>query len=98
MRAALAVFLVLATVGGGFFTYYYVKFGRMIDQRFKVPVYGNSVRIYAIARPVQLSEKIEAIELPVQLRRAGYNQKGKSTMDSDGRLEGGRACRPGHEL
>ena len=62
LRAALVVFLVLITVGGGFFTYYYVKFGRMIDQRFKGPVFGNSARIYAVARPVQVGEKIEANE------------------------------------
>jgi hypothetical protein len=35
LKAALIVFLALATASGGFFTYYYVKFGRMIDQRFK---------------------------------------------------------------
>ncbi len=82
LRAALVVFLVLATVGGAFFTYYYVKFGRMIDQRFKGPVFGNSARIYAVARPVQVGEKIEARQIAVQLRRAGYDQNGKSPMGS----------------
>ncbi len=70
------VFLVLATTGGAFFTYYYVKFGRMIDQRFKGPVFGNSARIYAIARPVEVGEQIEAKEIAAQLRRAGYSDQG----------------------
>ena len=97
LRAALVVFLVLATVGGGFFTYYYVKFGRMIDQRFKGPVFGNSARIYAVARPVQVGEKIEAKDIALQLRRAGYDQGGKSPMGSYRLFEGGVEIKPGSD-
>ena len=96
LRAALVVFLVVATTGGAFFTYYYVKFGRMIDQRFKGPVFGNSARIYAIAHPVQVGEKIEAKEIATQLRRAGYTeQDGKSPMGSYRLFEGGIEIKPG---
>jgi penicillin-binding protein 1B len=92
LRAALVVFLILATAGGTFLTYYYVKFGRVIDQRFKGPVFGNSARIYAIAHPVQVGEKIEAKEIATQLRRAGYSeQDSKSPMGSFRLFEGGRA-------
>ena len=97
LRAALVVFLVLATVGGAFFTYYYVKFGRMIDQRFKGPVFGNSARIYAVARPVQVGEPIEAKEIALQLRRAGYDQSGKSPMGSYRLFEGGIEIKPGSD-
>ena len=85
------------TVGGAFFTYYYVKFGRMIDQRFKGPVFGNSARIYAVARPVQVGEKIEAKEIALQLRRAGYDQNGKSPMGSYRLFEGGIEIKPGSD-
>ena len=54
LQAALVIFLVLGTATGAFFTYYYVKFGRMIDQRFKGPVFGNSARLYATARVVRV--------------------------------------------
>ena len=82
--------------GRGFFTYYYVKFGRMIDQRFKGPVFGNSARIYAIAQPVQVGEKIEPKEIATQLRRAGYSeQDGKSPMGSYRLFEGGIEIKPG---
>ncbi len=57
LQAALIVFIVLATITGGIFTYYYVTFGRMIDQRFKGPVFGNSARIYAIPHAVQVGGK-----------------------------------------
>jgi len=90
------VFLILATAGGSFLTYYYVKFGRMIDQRFKGPVFGNSARIYAIAHPVQVGEKIEAKEIATQLRRAGYTeQDSKSPMGSFRLFEGGIEIKPG---
>ena len=96
LQAALVIFLVLATTGGVFLTYYYVKFGRMIDQRFKGPVFGNSARIYAISRPVQLGEKIEPKEIAVQLRRAGYSDSdGKSPMGSYRLFEGGIEIKPG---
>jgi penicillin-binding protein 1B len=96
IRAALVIFLVLGTTGGIFFTYYYVKFGRMIDQRFKGPVFGNSARIYAIAHPVQVGEKIEPKEIAVQLRRAGYSDNdSKSPMGSYRLFEGGIEIKPG---
>ena len=81
LQAALVVFLVVGTLGAGFFTYYYVKFGRMIDQRFKGPVFGNSARIYAISRPVQVGEKIEPQDIALQLRRAGYSDKDGQIAD-----------------
>jgi len=97
LRVALAVFLVLATASGGVFAYYYVTFGRMIDQRFKGPVFGNSARIYAIPHALQVGEKIEIKEIAAQLRRAGYSDQGdgRSPMGSFRLFEGGIEIKPG---
>ncbi len=96
VRAALVVFLILATAGGAFFTYYYVKFGRMIDQTLRGAVFSDSARIYAIAHPVLVGEKIDPREIAVQLRRAGYtDQEGKSPMGSFRLSEGGIEIKPG---
>ena len=96
LRAALVVFLVLATTGGGFFTYYYVKFGRMIDQRFKGPVFGNSARIYAIAHPVQLGEKIDPKTLPPNCVAPVIPRAiAKLPMGSYRLFEGGIEIKPG---
>ena len=97
LRVALAVFLVLATASGGVFAYYYVTFGRMIDQRFKGPVFGNSARIYAIPHALQVGEKIEIREIAAQLRRAGYSDQGdgRSPMGSFRLFEGGIEIKPG---
>ena len=96
LKAALIVFLVLSISAGGVFTYYYVKFGRMIDQRFKGPVFGDSARIYAIPHAVQVGEKIDTKEIATELRRTGYtDQSGKSPMGSYRLLEGGIEIKPG---
>ncbi len=97
LQAALVVFLVFSTATGVFFTYYYVKFGRMIDQRFKGPVFGNSARIYAVPHAVQVGEKIEPKEIAAELRHAGYTDQGegKSPMGSYRLVEGGIEIKPG---
>jgi penicillin-binding protein 1B len=96
IKAALIVFLVLAISTCGMFTYYYVKVGRMIDQRFKGPVFGDSARIYAIPHALQVGERIEAKEIATELRRAGYtDQSGKSSMGAYRLLDGGIEIKPG---
>jgi penicillin-binding protein 1B len=97
LRVALAVFLVLATITAGTFTYYYVRFGRMIDQRFQGQVFSNSARIYAIPHAVKPGDKIEAKEMAVQLRRAGYAEQndGKSPMGTYRLFTGGIEIKPG---
>jgi penicillin-binding protein 1B len=97
LKAALIIFLVLATTTGGIFTYYYVTFGRMIEQRFKGPVFGNSARIYAVPHAVQVGEKIEPKEIAAELRHAGYSDQtgSQSPMGSYRLLEGGIEIKPG---
>ncbi len=90
------VFVVLATTAGGVFTYYYVKFDRIIDQRFKGQVFSNSARIFAIPRAVKTGERTEAKELAVQLRRTGYSENdGQSLMGSYRLFPGGIEIKPG---
>jgi len=97
LKAALIIFLVLATTTGGIFTYYYVTFGRMIEQRFKGPVFGNSARIYAVPHAVQVGERIEPKEIAAELRHAGYSDQtgSQSPMGSYRPLEGGIEIKPG---
>ncbi len=95
-RIALTVFVVLATVAGGIFTYYYVHYDRIIDQRFKGPVFSNSAKIYAISRAVRVGQRIDSKEIAAQLRRAGYSDKdGQSVMGSYRLLRDGIEINPG---
>ena len=96
IRTALVVFAVFAATFAGVFSYYYVKYDRLIDQKFKGPVFSNSAKIYAIPHAVQVGEKIEPREIAAQLQRAGYSDRdGKADMGSYRLLENGIEVKPG---
>ncbi|MGA8489192.1 MAG: PBP1A family penicillin-binding protein [Terriglobales bacterium] len=96
IRAAFTVFIVLSVCICGFFSYFYVKYGRIIDQRFKGPVFSSSASIYATPRTVRLGEKVDLREIAAQLRRAGYAENdGPSPMGSYRSLNNAIEVRPG---
>jgi penicillin-binding protein 1B len=96
VRFALAVFILLSVCVCGGFSYYYIKYDRIIDQRFKGPVFSSSARIYAIPRTVKVGQKIDLHEVANQLRRAGYTETdGQSPMGSYRPLNNGIEIKPG---
>ena len=96
LRAAAIAFLVVAAVLTGFFVYYYVKYDRIIEARFKGQVFSNSAKIYAIPETVRLGEKIGIREIAASLRRAGYTDRdGQSPMGSYKLLTDAIEVRPG---
>jgi len=74
LRAALAVFLILAVTFTVLFSYFYIKYDRIIEKRFRTPVFANSAKIYALPRTVHDGEKIEPKDIATELRRAGYSE------------------------
>ena len=95
IRVALSVFVVLSVCLCGFFSYFYIKYGRIIDQRFKGPVFSSSASIYAIPRAVRVGEKVDLREIEAQLRRAGYAENdGPSPMGSYRALNNGIEISP----
>ena len=96
IRAALVVFVTVAVVFTSVFSYYYLKYDHIIDQKFKGQVFSNSAKIYAIPETVQVGEKIDAREIAVRLRRAAYAEKdGQSFMGSYRLLNNGIEIKPG---
>ncbi|HYL95956.1 MAG TPA: PBP1A family penicillin-binding protein [Terriglobales bacterium] len=88
VRAALLVFVVASVLAAGFLSYFYVKYDRIIDKKFRGPVFSSSAKIYAIPRVVRVGEKISPREIAAQLQRAGYSEaQGQSPMGSY-RVEG----------
>ena len=83
VRAALVVFLVVAIGIGGAFSYFYIKYDRIITQRFRTPVFSNSAKIYALPRTLHDGDKADAKDIAVLLRRAGYSDAGH---EKDGQL------------
>jgi penicillin-binding protein 1B len=98
LRAGLLVFVVLALAGTAVFSYYYVKYDRIVDARFKGGVFSNAAKIYAIPQTVRLGERVEVREIAADLRRAGYADKdGKSPMGSYRLVSGGIEIKPGQQ-
>jgi penicillin-binding protein 1B len=96
LRGALS-FVVLATVVGlGIFSYFYIKYDRMIEQRFRGPLFSNAARIYAQPRTLHTGERTGAKEIASQLRRAGYSEGGADApMGTFRLLSGGIEVQPG---
>jgi penicillin-binding protein 1B len=83
VRAALIIFLIGATTFLGIFSYYYVKYDRMIDERFKSPAFADSAKIYALPRAVRVGQAVSLRDIAAELRRTGYSDAdGQSNMGS----------------
>ncbi len=98
LRAALVAFMILAVSFTVLFSYFYIKYDRIIEKRFRTPVFANSAKIYALPRTVRDGEKIEPREIATELRRAGYSEEeGQSSLGSFQLLKDGIEINPGPE-
>jgi penicillin-binding protein 1B len=89
VRVALLAFLSLSLLVIGFFAYWYVKYDRIIEQRFRGPAFATSAKIFASPLVVRLGTKLTVSEIAAELRHAGYSEKeGESPLGSY-RLHGG---------
>jgi penicillin-binding protein 1B len=96
VRAAFIVFLIGTTLFLGVFSYFYVKYDRIIEERFKSPAFSNSAKIYALPRTIRVGEKANLKEIAADLRRAGYAEgAGQSTMGSYHLMAGSIEISPG---
>lgn len=96
VRFALATFLVLAIAFAGVFSYYYVKYERVIAKRFAGPVFANAAKIYARPVSVAVGEKVNLNEVAADLSRAGYSEKrGQSQMGTFHLTSGSIQIQPG---
>ncbi len=61
------------------FTYFYVKYERIVDRRMAGPIFSNAAKIYARPQTISVGDKMDAAQIAVQLRRAGYAQEGQGS-------------------
>jgi penicillin-binding protein 1B len=89
VRVALIGFLCMSLLVVGVFAYWYVKYDRIIEQRFRNPVFSSSAKIFAAPELVKVGSKMTTTEVAAQLRHAGYAEKeGESALGSY-RVHGG---------
>jgi penicillin-binding protein 1B len=70
--ALLGVVLTLMLVATGTFAYYYIQFGRLINQRLTGQIYQNTSRVYSAPGRIYVGETLHASDLSSYLLRAGY--------------------------
>jgi len=75
-RVALVVAAVCLVVGFSVTSYYYVKYGHVVDERLKQPLFANTAKIYAAPREVRPGQKLSVRLLAEELREAGYTVNG----------------------
>ena len=98
IRAAFLAFLTLSVLVIGFFSFWYVKYDRIIEQRFRDPVFTNSAKIYAGPRMVRVGSAFTVREIAADLRHAGYSEKdGESLLGSYHARGGSIEVLPGPE-
>jgi penicillin-binding protein 1B len=78
--------------------HFYIKYDRIIEKRFRTPVFSNSAKIYALPQTVRNGENINAKEIATELRRGGYSDKdGESRLGTFRLTSAGIEISPGPE-
>src|SRR5216683_5871993 len=89
VRIAQIGFLSLSLLVVGVFAYWYVKYDRIIEQRFRGPVFASSAKIFASPQVVKIGSKLTVPEIAAELRHAGYSEKDGESRLGSYRLHGG---------
>jgi penicillin-binding protein 1B len=72
--AFFATIVGLLLIGAGVFTYYWITYSRMIDQRLAGRMYQTSARVYSSPDLVFDGETLSPADLVSQLQHDGYNE------------------------
>ena len=100
LRAGVAAFIILCVCLFGVFSYYYIKYQKIVDKRMSGPIFANTAKIYAQPREVRVGQKVDPRELANYLRHAGYTEQGEQGKSKFGvyrLLNGGIEIKPGEE-
>lgn len=66
------------------FTFFYLKYSRIVDQRIRRPIFNEPAQIYARADEVNVGDKWSARAILAQLRSAGYVASGSAVHSNFG--------------
>ena len=89
VRVALLGFLCIGLAIVGFFAFWYVKYDRIIEERFRGPVFSSSAKIFAAPQVVRVGSKLTTSEIAAELRHAGYTEKDGESLFGSYRMRGG---------
>src|SRR4051812_30061167 len=81
-------------VGFAVFTYYYVKYDRIVEARIRGPIFSTSAKIYARPPVVAVGDRYSVDDIVSELRRAGYTES-SSKVGTYRKMSGGIEIKPG---
>jgi len=58
----------------GFFTFFYARYSRLIDEKLRAGVFANTAKIYAAPQSVAVGDVVTPADIANELRRSGYNE------------------------
>ncbi len=99
-RAGLAAFLIISLLLFGVFSYYYIKYQKIVDARMSKPIFANTAKIYAQPRSIRIGQKADSREIANYLRHAGYTESGEQGKSKFGvykQMKDAIEIKPGEE-
>ncbi len=79
-KALFACVVLTAIVGLGTFTYFYVSYAKLIDDKLKAGPFSDRSMLFAGPDPVMVGEETSASEIAAHLKRCGYAESKNSRM------------------
>ena len=79
-KTIVAVIVAAITLGLVFFTYFYVKYSKLIEAKLAAGPFANTSMLFASPRTVALGEGATPQELASELRHAGYSEATNNRM------------------
>ena len=78
------VCLLALVVGIGIFSWYWHKYGQIVDNRLKEPLFVHTAQIFAAPPEVRPGQSLTAERVISELQQAGYTAQGQSPVSSMG--------------
>jgi penicillin-binding protein 1B len=79
-KILLVLFVLAFTTGLGAFTYYYVKYSRLIESKLAAGPFANTSMLFAAPRTVDVGDIADPQEIATDLRRSGYTESANNRM------------------
>ncbi len=79
-KVLLATFTAILLACLGVFTFAYVKYSRIIEEKLSAGPFPNTAMLFAAPRTLTLGDEVAANEIIAQLRRSGYSESHANRM------------------
>jgi penicillin-binding protein 1B len=79
-KILLTLTVLFGTVSLGMFTFYYLRFSRLIDRKLNIGPFQNTSMIFAAPPVVSAGDPLTAEEVVNQLRRSGYTESRTNSL------------------